>query len=69
MEHRQVELKAESVSFLVCARNGVTSKSETYLSAFVAQKHDVNDINLYQIMRAPGQIESVLGLTVQIGYR
>ena len=69
MEHRQVELEAESVSFLVCARNGVTSKAETYLSAYVAQNTTVDDIDLYQIMRAAGQVESVLGLTAHTSYR
>ena len=29
MGHRQIELEAESVSFLVCSRSGVTSKAET----------------------------------------
>ena len=63
MGHRQIELEAESVSFLVCSRNGVTSKAETYLASYVAQNTAVDDIDLYQIMRAAGQIETLLGLT------
>jgi len=69
MEHRQVELEAESVSFLVRARNGVTSRAEAYLSAYVAQNTTVDEIDLYQIMRAAGQVESVLGLTAHTSYR
>lgn len=69
MEHRQVELEAESASFLVCARNGVSSKAEAYLSAYVAQNTTVDEIDLYQIMRAAGQVESVLGLTAHTSYR
>ena len=34
-DHRRLELEAESVAFIVCKRNGVTSKSETYLKNFV----------------------------------
>lgn len=35
--HVQKELEAESVAYLVCARNGVKSKSQTYLSNYVNQ--------------------------------
>jgi antirestriction protein ArdC len=63
LSHAQQELEAESVSFLVCARNGVISKSETYLKDYVAKNATVEDIDLYQIMRAAGKAESLLGLT------
>jgi hypothetical protein len=69
MGHRQVELEAESVSFLVCSRNGVTSKAETYLASYVAQNTTVDEIDLYQIMRAAGQIETLLGLTTPTQYK
>jgi len=49
-----VELEAESVAYLVCARNGVKPKSETYLSNFVKPDTNLADIDLYQIMRAAG---------------
>jgi hypothetical protein len=68
MGHGQIELEAESVSFLVCARNGVTSKAEAYLAAYVAQNTTVEEIDLYQIMRASGQVEGVLGLTDHAKY-
>ena len=61
--HSQCELEAESVAFLVCARNGVKSSSETYLANYVQANTTVDDIDIYQVMRAAGQVESVLGLT------
>lgn len=63
MDHGQRELEAESVAYLVCARNGVDCKSEQYLSDYVSQHTTIDDIDLYQIMRAAGQIETLLGLT------
>jgi hypothetical protein len=69
MGHRQVELEAESVSFLVCSRNGVTSKAETYLASYVAQNTTVDEIDLYQIMRAAGQVETLLGLATPTKYK
>lgn len=63
MGHDSEELEAESVAYLVCARNGVSCKSEKYLSDYVSQHSTIDDIDLYQIMRAAGQIETLLGLT------
>jgi hypothetical protein len=60
--HAQKELEAESVSYVVCRRNGVSSKSETYLTNYVEEHSSVDTIDLYQIMRAAGQVESHLGL-------
>lgn len=67
-KHGQRELEAESVAYLVCARNGVTSKSETYLANYVAHNTTVDNIDLYQIMRAAGQVETLLGLTAHTKY-
>jgi hypothetical protein len=61
-DHRWRELESESVAFIVCARNGVASNSETYLTNFVDQNTTVEDLDIYQIMRAAGQIETLLGL-------
>lgn len=58
----QKELEAESVAYLVCCRNGVESKSQVYLSNYVAANTMVEHIDLYQVMRASGQVETVLGL-------
>ena len=65
MSHDQRELEAESVAFLVCARTGVTSKSETYLATYVTQNTTIDHIDLYQVMRAAGQVETLLGLTAR----
>jgi hypothetical protein len=62
MTHRQVELEAESVAYLVSARNAVKSSSETYLTNFVEQNTTIDDLDVYQVMRAAGQIETMLKL-------
>ena len=66
--HAQIEIEAESVAFIVCKRNGVTSKSETYLANSVQQNTTIEDVDLYQIMRAAGQVESILGLGAHTRY-
>lgn len=66
--HAQQELEAESVAYLVCARNGVKSRSETYLKDYVEKNTTVESVNLYQVMRATGQVESLLGLTAHTKY-
>jgi antirestriction protein ArdC len=68
MGHGQVELEAESVAFLVCARNGVQSKSETYLASYVEKNATIDDVDVYQVMRAAGQVEALLELTAPIKY-
>lgn len=63
MTHGQQELEAESVAYLVCARNGVSCQSEKYLKDYVSKHTTIDDIDLYQVMRATGQIETLLRLT------
>jgi hypothetical protein len=62
LSHQQRELEAESVAYLVCRRNGVDPKSQTYLAGFVSANTTVDDLDVYQIMRAAGAVESALGL-------
>src|SRR5262249_40186605 len=62
IKHNQRELEAESVAYLVCARNGVTSKSKTYLSNYVTNNTTIDHLDLYQVMHAAGQAETLLGL-------
>jgi IrrE N-terminal-like domain len=62
MNQTQLELEAESVAYLVCARSKVTSKSETYLSKYVTEMRAIDNIDTYQVMRAAGQVETLLGL-------
>lgn len=64
LSHAQQELEAESVAYIVCERNGVQSKSQTYLSNFVGANTTVKDLDVYQVMRAAGQVETMLGLAV-----
>ena len=68
MAHEQYELEAESVAYLVCSRNGIRSKSETYLTNFVTQNNTIESVDLYQVMRASGQVETLLGLGAQMKY-
>lgn len=62
LSHQQIELEAESVAYLVCARNGVGSASETYLTNYVKESTTVADLDVYQVMRAAGQVETTLNL-------
>jgi hypothetical protein len=58
----QREIEAESVAYIVCRRNGVTPASETYLASYVGDNMTGDDIDVFQVMRAAGQVEAVLGL-------
>lgn len=59
----QKEIEAESVAYIVCERNGVAVKSQTYLANFV--QSDATDLTLdvYRIMLATGHVEALLGLS------
>ncbi len=69
LDHATVELEAESVAYLVCARNGIKAKSETYLANFVKPDTNLENIDLYQVMRAAGQVETILDLTAHTKFR
>ena len=64
LTHKQQELEAESTAFIVCARNGVECKSQSYLADYVEKDTTAEQLDLYQIMRAAGQIETILGLAL-----
>jgi hypothetical protein len=57
------EIEAESLAYLVCNRNGVKPNSESYLSEFIDANMDIDSVDFYQITRAAGQVENLLGLT------
>lgn len=59
--HNEREIEAESVAYLVSLRN-VTPKSQVYLSSFVSGDKAIDDVDLYQVIRAAGQVELILGL-------
>jgi hypothetical protein len=62
------EFEAESVAYLVCKRNGVESASETYLADFVKYVTTSFEVDVYQIMRAAGQVEMILQLGRRSGF-
>jgi hypothetical protein len=62
LSHAQVELEAETTSYLICKRNGIDSESEIYLSEFMKHNEVVEGLDLYLVMKAAGQVEAVLEL-------
>lgn len=58
----QREIEAETVAYLVAKRNGVDSRSETYLANYVRDHGSIADLDFYQMTRAAGQIETLLGI-------
>lgn len=67
--HEQMELEAESVSYLVCNRHGVTSNARDYLSEYVKAGMHSGNLDLYQIMRAAGQVEILLGINAHMSFK
>ena len=65
LSHAQQEIEAESVAYIVCNRYGVRPKSQTYLSSFVNSDTSLERADVYQVMRAAGQVEIVLGLAAR----
>lgn len=59
---QQRELEAESTAYIVCARNGVDNRSASYLANYVKQDTTTEQLDMYQIMRAAGQVETLLAL-------
>ncbi len=70
--HTQREIEAESVAYIVCHRQNITPKSQTYLSEFVNAKTGTDDalggMDFYQVMRAAGQVETLLGLVNHVRF-
>lgn len=57
LPHALVEMEAEAVAWLVCQRNGVTSRSKEYLSSLIAQA-DLAEVSMYAIFEAANRVES-----------
>jgi phage/plasmid-associated DNA primase len=57
LDYVQVEMEAEAVSWLVCQRNGVHTKSREYLSALVGGVNPAG-ISIYTIFEAANRVES-----------
>jgi len=64
LTHATREIEAESVAYLVCERNGIKTKSESYLANFVTKGLSADSLDLYRITHAAGHVESVLGLSM-----
>lgn len=62
----QQEIEAESVAYLICHRNDIQPKSQSYLNQFVTSDTTTQNLDLYRIMKAAGQIESLLGLNSKV---
>ena len=62
--HETKVLEAESVCYIVCHRNGFKPNSEAHLSGFVIGNKDMEPMDLYALLKATGQIETLLGLAV-----
>lgn len=62
------ELEAEAVGYIVSNRNGIKPHSESYLANYVSNNLAVNDMDLYAILKAAGQIETLLGLATHTSF-
>ena len=51
------ELEAEAVAWLVCQRNGITTRSKDYLSSLI-DRADQQDVSMYAIFDAANRVES-----------
>jgi hypothetical protein len=51
------EVEAEAVSFLVCARNGITTRSDQYLRGYLTAA-DMTKVSIYSIYEAANRVES-----------
>ena len=59
INHETEEFEAESVSFMVCQRQGIQTTSPEYLSQFVIDHTDIPAISMESVMKAAGLIESM----------
>ena len=57
LAHEQVEVEAESISYLVCSRRGIATKSEQYLAKFVDSSHQMPAISLETILKVAYHVE------------
>lgn len=53
------ELEAESVSYLVCSRMGIETKSDAYISFYLTDEDKFNRISIDLIMKVAGKIEKM----------
>jgi hypothetical protein len=58
--HAQREVEAEMAAWLVAKRNGLTPRSESYLSSYSGA---MSDIDLYAVMRVANAVEMAMGIS------
>lgn len=68
LRHDEEEIEAESIAFIVSERIGIKSKSHPYLSKLVSANSTAEDIDIFQVMRAAGQVEGLLGVSAKTRY-
>ncbi len=57
-----MEVEAEMVAYLVAKRNGLTPRSESYLTKY---KGAFEDLNLYAVTRTANAVETAIGISAQ----
>lgn len=57
-----MEIEAESVAHIVCKRIGIEPQSLNYLSSFVEDEQEIEDLDIYAILVAAGAVENLLEL-------
>ncbi|MBL8519708.1 MAG: ImmA/IrrE family metallo-endopeptidase [Betaproteobacteria bacterium] len=62
LTHEEREFEAESVAYLLALRQGIQPSSHTYLAGMVGRDFTLDGYALHPILRAAGQIETLLGL-------
>lgn len=53
------EFEAESVSYMVCARQGIETTSPNYLAEYVKRHDEIPEISMESVMKASGLIEAM----------
>jgi hypothetical protein len=53
-------VEAEMAAWLVAKRNGLTPRSESYLSSYAGA---MSDIDLYVVMRVTNAVETAMGIS------
>lgn len=59
LPHESIEFEAESVSWLVCQRLGITGPSIRYLFGYLDDHQQIPDISVDTVMKAAGKVERI----------
>lgn len=60
------EFEAEIVSYLVCERMGIKTKSEQYLAGYVDKNDHIPNISMSKIFDAVDEIEKIIGSSLYV---